>query len=581
MLRLPGQRGGDLPLLGVLLVLVLWWYRPVLRLPYSLLPVRHHTAATVPFLNAWTIWWNADRLAHGLGGYWDAPIFFPEKGALAFSEPQPVTMLFAPWVWASGTPVVAYHVYLILALLLNGYTGALLCRELGLGRAAQWIAAFGMLFHPLAHRNFDVLQWVPVWPALWLLTCLVRFHRSPTVKQAISAAVALIVGFYVCVHHTFLVLCVLFVSSFAFIPWRKISQVCRSAPIGLGIAAMGVLPVVWPMHSIARHQGFLRGEETVRAGSARPEDWCRVPLSMWLPTTIARAERGNLPIQDHGRPMLPGVMRLVMAAIAIVFARRRDAWRGAWALRLTAPAVISALLSLGAYLEIGGFSLWEVLGHVPGFRMIRSPYRFGYLTQECLIVLAAMGWEDVAARVTKLFGHRPRAKWPVLAAVAMVGVILAAEMWPARPRVVAVPDLRDPPAWVTYLRDHAVEGRAVICLPFGAGANLHDFEPAGRWMFYQSVHRRPLVNGYSGFFPESWYRLAAAIVREPFSEESVNLLTQHGVGYIVLDHTRLPEPPVIPRRVGSAILRTCLYDDKADVMVVELRGAEASAGTCP
>ena len=49
--------------------------------------------ATVPLFNLWTIWWNADRLRHGLKDYWDAPIFYPERDTFAFSEPQPTTMI--------------------------------------------------------------------------------------------------------------------------------------------------------------------------------------------------------------------------------------------------------------------------------------------------------------------------------------------------------------------------------------------------------------------------------------------------------------------------------------------------------
>src|SRR3712207_5523737 len=36
--------------------------------------------ATVQLLNIWTLWWNADRLAHGFAGYWDAPFFHPWPG---------------------------------------------------------------------------------------------------------------------------------------------------------------------------------------------------------------------------------------------------------------------------------------------------------------------------------------------------------------------------------------------------------------------------------------------------------------------------------------------------------------------
>ena len=39
-----------------------------------------------PLLNTWILAWDADRLLHGLDGFWDAPMFFPYTSSLAYSE---------------------------------------------------------------------------------------------------------------------------------------------------------------------------------------------------------------------------------------------------------------------------------------------------------------------------------------------------------------------------------------------------------------------------------------------------------------------------------------------------------------
>ena len=57
------------------------------------LPLGTEPVATVPRFNLWTLSWTADRLTHGFAGWWDAPIFWPQRGAFAFSEPQPLTGL--------------------------------------------------------------------------------------------------------------------------------------------------------------------------------------------------------------------------------------------------------------------------------------------------------------------------------------------------------------------------------------------------------------------------------------------------------------------------------------------------------
>ena len=39
-----------------------------------------------PLFTSWVLGWDADRLRHGLSGFWDAPILFPNRQTLAFAE---------------------------------------------------------------------------------------------------------------------------------------------------------------------------------------------------------------------------------------------------------------------------------------------------------------------------------------------------------------------------------------------------------------------------------------------------------------------------------------------------------------
>jgi hypothetical protein len=72
------------------LAIVLTW--PLALRLTTHLPIGAESSPTVPLFNLWTLRWNAERLAEGYRGYWDAPIFHPTTGAFAFSEPQPLTL---------------------------------------------------------------------------------------------------------------------------------------------------------------------------------------------------------------------------------------------------------------------------------------------------------------------------------------------------------------------------------------------------------------------------------------------------------------------------------------------------------
>lgn len=546
----------DLSLFAGLVGLAGWWYAPVWRAPLLLLPVRTHASATVPCLNAWTIWWNADRLLHGLADYWNAPIFYPEKGAFAFSEPQPLTILLAPLVWAYGTPLAAYHVYVVASLVLNGFVAAILCRQIGLGRSAQALAALAMFFHPLVHRDLDVLQWIPVWPMLSVLVALIRLRNNPCLKHALLVAGAVLVMFYVCVHQAVLVVIVLGLAVPFYIPWRKWFAIVRVAMVATAIVAVGLVPLIWPMYAIARQHRLTRQMETVRAGSASLRDWCRVDEGMWLPAKIGHGHHGGpCSPEATARPMLPGLFRLMLVPVALVAVAvmPEKRWLIWW---VCAIVCLSAGLSLGPNLQLGGFNLWQWFRHVPGLGLVRSPYRFGFLAQGALVILAVIGWNFLALWCRhKMQGHA-RLFWRLLLSGLVVtsALFAALEMIASQPRFVVVPDPRHPPAWVKFLKletEGMPQKPAVAGLPFGAGATLHDFEPAGRWMMYQTAHGLPLVNGYSGFFPDSWYALARTVNREPFQEESLELLSKHHVRYIVIDERRFPLDTPIPSQAGK------------------------------
>src|SRR5947209_2130102 len=61
-----------------------------------------------PLLSTWILWWNAHHLPF-VGTWWDGLSFYPEHGALAFSDHRVGLGLVAgPVQWLGGSPVLAY-----------------------------------------------------------------------------------------------------------------------------------------------------------------------------------------------------------------------------------------------------------------------------------------------------------------------------------------------------------------------------------------------------------------------------------------------------------------------------------------
>jgi hypothetical protein len=181
-----------------------------------------------------------------------------------------------------------------------------------------------------------------------------------------------------------------------------------------------------------------------------------------------------------------------------------------------ALATLSALfLSFGPVIESAGRPIGDgpyawLLAFVPGFDGARAPARLLMVAALSLSVLAGLG-------AATLFERWPRHRgW--LTGLAAAGIL--AESWIA-PMPIARPVLADSPvvAPASFVAGAAIgetiygvvkslPGQvALVELPFGAPAT--DLSA----VYYAGYHRRPVLNGYSGYFPASFGALAGSLSR--------------------------------------------------------------------
>ncbi len=141
----------------------------ILRLGHAL-PIR---LGGGPLLNSLILAWGADRLLHGLQGWWSLPIFHPYSYGLAFSENLLGIALFtAPIQWLTGNPVVAYNLAHLASYVLAGGGMYLLASSLTGSRKAAAVAGVLFVFVPFRAQEVGHLQslmygWMPI--GLWAL----------------------------------------------------------------------------------------------------------------------------------------------------------------------------------------------------------------------------------------------------------------------------------------------------------------------------------------------------------------------------------------------------------------------------
>ncbi len=568
--------GCSLLLFALYLVLALVATRPLVRSLSSGILYGCESEATVPLLNLWTLWWNADRAASGFGGYWTAPIFHPTQGTFAFSEAQPTMLIVAPFVWLTGSRVLAYNVYQLLILTLNGWAAERLFRKVG---HRPWLACCGGAMCellPFVWWQLGVVQLTTVFGILWTVSALLDlFEDTPTrsVSKDVSEGVnegevqqtstegsrfwrpsllTLRVGveelpiglklggafgltYWMCNYWGLFLALILIPASVTL--WNgRLRQVrfWRDILLASVVAGVMILPIASIQRTLSKEHTWQRDASVIVGLSAHPRDLTDTP---W-PGLVPGLEHPEETRRDVW-PLGGGGLKLWLAPVGLIAALATRG-RRRWGLFVAAFGLIALGLSLGPSSRFADYLPWGLAGQspyewlqrcVPGFALIRSPFRFVlfvqlaavWLSVEALALLDPRRWnrdvsrddsqgdasshtDDAAARSLDRTPQK-REHWLYHAPLLIASLIVTLEVVPPVQSLHECRSPRDLPVWVMWLRDVAPAHEPIACLPFPTGTSVTNYLATTEWMYWSTFHRHPLVNGYSGFFPISFLEI--------------------------------------------------------------------------
>ncbi len=442
-----------------------------------------------------------------------------------------------------------------------------------------------MVLHPLAHAQRDVLQLMPLWPILWTITATIDLRSAVTQQQQPASShrqwrTVLLKGtelgaahssvFAVSIHHGLFFTLLTACSIWVFVPWTHLRRWLPGAVAAL-IVAVGLLtPLLFPMFRTVQQYQFERTESLVAELSAQWSDFLGVS-----PTAFFR-----LPDDSENRPwhLLPGWCRTVLALLAFneLRARARPQVRRAIAYLLL-TAIISMLLSLGTNLQIAGWKPWMTLSEwCPGMSQVRSAFRFGYFFQLCVILLCAVGFDTLRRWLGRI---RPAGKsWAGPAATCLlttIGILLSLEVPPSPIKVIGVPDLSQVFPWQTFLRTNLAPEKCVIFLPYAEGKSVGHFDTTIRWMLRTTPLHIPVLNGYSGFFPQSHFEHQKVFHNDPFSPASLERMVQSDVQYVVIQERQVSA--AAEKGAGdSAHWLELVHQDTSGTMIFQLQSTRAT-----
>ena len=368
---------------------------------------------------------------------------------------------------------------------------------------------------------------------------------------------------YLACHHYGLFLSLLLIVSGPILLGRSVTSGAAWLKLvtAVALSAAVIAPVaVAQLRARDAHQ-WQRDRVLVRLLSADSGDYTATPAQrIPLPDLAGKHRRDHFPLS-------PGWIVWLLATVGSAFGlwnRRFRRWTTA-CLTMLAGAW---LLSLGSRFQIGEFVPYELLSRFyPGIAQVRSMFRFAVFVQLFAALLAAQGlsffgtwWNSRAAWMSQ----RTRL-WLVAAAVVPIALFgcAIAEIWPDPPTVRVVPETNA--AWIGWLRDQTEADDAIVHVPFPEGATARDYESTTEWMYLQLEHDRPMVNGYSGFFPQRIRHLKEAMQKFP-DRESLDALNAAGVRFCVVNREGR-----FHRMIRHDGLSPVFVDNGAGVVIYRLR----------
>jgi hypothetical protein len=564
-------------------------------------PLLRSAATTVtqpgddPLLNSWILWWNLQALPL-TDAWWNAPSFYPARGAMAYSETLLGEVpLAAPVLWLTGHPALAHNVAVILSFPLCALAAHALAYQLTGRHTAAALAGLGFGFGAFRANHVGHLQILSYYWAPIALLCLHRALAAPRAARWFAGAAAACVMQVLCNGYALFQLPVLLAAWSLWFPrtWRQRAGAVTS----LAVALLALVPLLLGYRAVHRHFGFVRSGEGIRALSNDILALVQVnpsnvllggvipgPQTSWFPgvtvivlllvgAAVAFRHRVRLPpASGRFRHVLLGIAAAAAAAavsvplagawrlgpltvthphkplsVAIVAAgvwlatspRARRLWRsrspvGFYAL----AAAVFFVLSLGPLPRFAGTPVfyqapYALLMRLPGYDSIRAPDRMALLGSLGLVLVVALTYVRWADAV-----RWQRAVWLALCAG------LVADGWfGIGVQPVPVPG----PAPTAQWRDVG----AVVELPF----LLENDVPA----MYRSIrYGAPSVNGGSGYAPQHYY-----LLRDELARGNIEVL--HGLD--------------VPRAVAVVIARASPEHDREVRVVAAQPGATLAQQT--
>lgn len=503
--------------------------------------------AVDPVFYAWNINHDTQAILQKGKNMLDANIFYPEGNTLAFSDTLygqiPVTL---PLQLLTKNVVFTENLYVFLTFPLAAISMFLFAYFLTKNTISSILSGIFFAFsYPrlaqIGHMPMISSQWLPLF-ALFFIKYIEHGSWKNLLMAFLFYTASIASSMY---FGVFLIPFALFAIVLEIAWWIKrksitIPKKILKSIVVFFIPMVGILILVlYPYIRLkAEYPQIKRPLEDAARLSASLVDYKTI-----LPTSfIAPYHAFETGINEH--PLYPTMTLVFFAVLGMIVGWKKHK---KYVALLSLTGITSFVLSCGPYLDIivGKYEWFHVTMPyyylyqvVPLMQSIRVPARLSIIVMLSLSALSAIGLSSVLKRKFKFL------------LAGLIFLLFMIEVWQVKTPSVSIPLEHDVPAvyqWLSTKPDSSI----IVELPFRPFysiitsmedqlfKNYSDIKEDEVYAleayrtYFSIYHRKRMLNGYSGFFPQV-YHDQATILQDFPSEESVALLIKHHVTYVIV-----------------------------------------------
>jgi hypothetical protein len=453
-----------------------------------------------PLFSIWRLAWVSHQIVRDPLRLFDGNMFHPEPLTLTYSDSIIVPgLMAAPLFWIGVHPVLIYNLLFLSGFVFSGVTMFLLVRALTGRTDAAMIAGTIFAFYPYRYEHYphfelQMTMWMPL--TAWAMHRTMAAGRlRDGLATGLTFALQTLSSLY---YGLFLAVYLVPLGGALWLARGRPGRPLRALAAGAGLAAVLVAPVIYAYTANKSMVGD-RGVPAVQFYSAEGPDYLKPHFRSLIYEKWS--EEGN-----PERQLFPRITPVALAAVAL--------WPPLSVARLAYTLALVAAVDGSFGLNGGYYPL--LYTYVPPYRGLRAPARFSIFVGLTLAVLAGYG-------MARMLERWPRQK-KVLAGLALALIVVE-----ALPRTPLERVWRNPPAIYGAI---AGEPSAVLA-EFPTPTSPLDYFFDTRYLYFSIFHWHPIVNGNSGYFPESYVQLIERELDFP-SDSAVEYLRTRGVDYVAV-----------------------------------------------